>query len=113
MIAWLIAALLTASPLVDAVRQQDVAAVRALLKTRVDVNAPEGDGATALHWAVHAEQIELTQMLIGAGATVDVANDLGITPLYLASAAGNATIVKLLLDHGAKARHPRRRASPR
>ena len=35
MITWLLAALLAASPLVDAVRQQDVAAVRALLKARV------------------------------------------------------------------------------
>ena len=103
MTTWLLAALLAVSPLVDAVKQQDVAAVRSLLKAGADVNAPEGDGATALHWAVHAEQIELTRMLIAAGATVDVANDLGITPLYLASAAGNAAIVTLLLDRGAKA----------
>ena len=103
MIAWTLVALLAASPLVDAVRQQDAAAVRALLKARVDVNAPEGDGATALHWAVHAEQIELVRALLEAGATVDVANDLGITPLYLASATGNAAIVTLLLAHGARA----------
>ena len=78
-----------------------MAAVRAVLETRVDVNAPDGDGATALHWAVHAEQIEMTRMLMAAGATVDVANELGITPLYLAGAAGNAAIVKRLLERGA------------
>ena len=70
----------------------------------MDVNAPEGDGATALHWAVHGEQLELARMLVDAGANVDVANDLGITPLYLASAAGNASLVTLLLDHGANAK---------
>ena len=103
MTAWLVAALLSGSPLVDAVKQQDVTAVRALLTTGVDVNAPEGDGTTALHWAVHAEQRELIQLLIAAGAKVEVANDLGITPLYLAAAAGNAAIAGWLLDHGARA----------
>ena len=42
-------------PLVDAVKQKDQAAVRALLQKHVDVNAPEGDGATALHWAVYGD----------------------------------------------------------
>ena len=37
--------------LVEAVKEQDYEAVRALLKQRVDVNAPQPDGATALHWA--------------------------------------------------------------
>ena len=35
--------------LIEAVKDQDHEAVRALLKQKADVNAREGDGATALH----------------------------------------------------------------
>lgn len=102
-VAWLLALALGASPLVDAARQQDTAAVRALLQQRVDVNAPAGDGATALHWAVYHDDRPMLDLLLRAGARVGVANDLGITPLYLAAASGNAGMVMALLDRGA---HP-------
>jgi ankyrin repeat protein len=87
--------------LVEAVRNQDRRAVHALLKQRVDVNARQGDGATALHWAVHLDDLETTSLLIRAGARVDVSNDLGVTPLGLASNNGNPAIVDRLLAAGA------------
>jgi ankyrin repeat protein len=93
--------LLLSSPLIEAVRQHDVAAVRELLQKRTDVNAPTGDGATALHWAVYEDQLALVELLLAAGAKVNVANDLAITPLHLAGAAGNAAVVSRLLDKGA------------
>ena len=40
-------------PLVEAARSRDGEAVRALLGQQADVNARQGDGATALHWAVY------------------------------------------------------------
>src|SRR5262245_53888625 len=83
--------------LVDAVKRQDRQAVRALLKQKADVNAAEGDGATALHWASYKDDIETVELLIRAGATVDAANDLGVTPLSLACANGNAAVVAKLL----------------
>jgi ankyrin repeat protein len=92
---------LAASPLIDAVKQRDLAAVRTLLKSGAKVNVPQGDGATALHWAVYQEDRALVDVLLAAGADVNVPNDLGITPLYLASVSGNAAIVKALLDRGA------------
>jgi ankyrin repeat protein len=101
-IAWALAWSLLAVPLVDAVKEKDTAAVRALLQKRVDVNAPEADGATALHWAVYGDDAALVELLIAAGANVNAANDLSITPLYLASANGNAAIVKTLLAKGAR-----------
>lgn len=101
MIAWALSFLLLAAPLVEAVRQNDKAAVRALLQKQVDVNTPEGDGATALHWAAHGDDAEIVDLLIAAGAKVDVANDLAITPLYLASANGSLAIVSKLLEKGA------------
>ena len=49
----------TTCRLIDAVKNRDVEAVQALLKQRVDVNAPQGDGATALHWAAHLDDLRI------------------------------------------------------
>jgi len=70
--------------LIDAVRAQNSERVRALLAERVDVNATQGDGATALHWAVHRDDGSLVDTLIRAGARANVADDTGATPLFLA-----------------------------
>lgn len=103
LIAWALSVLLAASPLVDAVRQQDAAAVRALLRSGADVNHPEGDGATALHHAVHAEAADIVDLLLEAGASSASANDLGVMPLHLAAASGHPGIVSALLQNGAPA----------
>ena len=44
--------------LVDAVKNTDKAAVRSLLQQHADVNAPDVDGATALHWAARWDDVE-------------------------------------------------------
>jgi uncharacterized protein len=87
--------------LVDAVKQRDAAAVTSLIRARVDVNAPEGDGTTALHWAVQADDIQTAAALIKAGASVTVPNRLGVTPLMLAATNGSATMIDALLKAGA------------
>ena len=87
--------------LIDAVRTRDSARVRALLAERVNVNATQGDGATALHWAVHLDEVALVKTLIRAGARPDVADDTGATPLYLACTNRNAEAVSTLLAAGA------------
>jgi ankyrin len=87
--------------LLEAVKNQDAEAARVLLEQRVDVNAAQPDGATALHWAVHWEDVGTVDLLIRAGADVNAANDLGVTPLVMASMTGNAAIVETLLAAGA------------
>ena len=87
--------------LIEAVKARDVEAVRALLKLRVDVNAPQGDGATALHWAVHHDDLTTVDSLLTSGARANVADDTGATPLHLACTNRNATIVDRLLRAGA------------
>ena len=87
--------------LTAAVRAGDVARVRTLLAAGADVNAPQGDGATALHWAAHRNDAETARLLIAAGAVVDAANALGATPLWLAATNGSAPIVARLLEAGA------------
>ena len=88
-------------PLISAVRAADLAAVRGLLAGPVDVAAPQPDGATALHWAVHRESPEIADLLLAAGADIDAANDLGVTPLLMACARGHGALVERLLASGA------------
>jgi ankyrin repeat protein len=92
-----------AGSLSDAVRDGDRAAALALLQHHTDVNAPEPDGTTALHWAVRQDDGELVDALIKAGANVRAANRYGVTPLYLACVNGSAPAIAKLLDAGADA----------
>ena len=88
--------------LVAAAKVGDARAVRALLAEQVvDVDAPEADGTTALHWAVHRDDLETVELLIRAGADVSVTNDYDVTPLSLACSNGNADVVEKLLNAGA------------
>jgi len=90
--------------LIEAVKDIDTAAVRGLLKSRIDVNAAQGDGATALHWAAHRDDLPIADLLIRAGARANVWNDLGATPLHLACTNRSAAMVERLLAAGADAR---------
>jgi uncharacterized protein len=90
--------------LIEAVRNTDVDAVRALLTPRplpVDVNAAAGDGATALHWAAHRDDLAIADLLIRAGARANVTDDTGATPLHLACTNRSAAMVERLLEAGA------------
>src|SRR5947209_15268998 len=89
------------SDVADAVMKGDRAALRALLEQRADVNAPQADGATALHWAVYRDDLEAAALLIQAGANVTAANREGATPLSLASINGDAAMIDTLLKAGA------------
>jgi ankyrin repeat protein len=87
--------------LIQAVRAKDPTTIRTLLKARIDVNKTQGDGATALHWAVHYDDLATADLLLRAGSRVNVANDLGVSPLYLACTNRNAPMVERLLAAGA------------
>lgn len=96
------------TPLIKAVKADDLSAVRTLIKSGADVNARSGDGATALLWAAHESNPEIAQVLIAAKANLDSANDFGVTPLLHASRIGDADMVDVLLRGGANPRlaHP-------
>src|SRR5437762_11956115 len=88
-----------ASPVADAAMRGDAAAVRALLQQHADVNAPQGDGMTALHWAAAGGDAALAAALVGAGASTAAGTRVGHhTPLHIAAKEGRAPIVRLLVD---------------
>jgi len=86
---------------VDAVKNGNREAVRSLVKRRADVNLPEADGTTALHWAVRRDEASTVDLLLRAGANAKAANRYGVTPLSLAATGGDAAIVERLLKAGA------------
>jgi ankyrin repeat protein len=86
---------------VDAAKRQDRAAVKTLLAQRANAKAVQADGAGALHWAAHWDDVEMAGWLIEAGADVNVRNDLGVSPLLIASTNASAPMVQRLLAAGA------------
>jgi ankyrin repeat protein len=88
------------SELADAAMKRNSGAVRSLLQRKADVNAPQIDGTTALHWAVRFDDLETADMLIAAGASVSAANRAGATPMQLAALNGNAAMVARLIKAG-------------
>ncbi len=87
--------------LIEASREQDIAAVRSLLADGSDPNLTQADGATALHWAVHRENTEIVAALLDAGANVNATNRLGASPLFIAARSGHAELIEQLMDAGA------------
>ncbi len=89
--------------LADAAEKQNAAQVKALLAKKADVNSPQPDGTTALHWAVRWDDTESVQLLLQAGANATATNRFGVSPLALAATNGNAVTIAALLKAGADA----------
>ncbi|PWT83835.1 MAG: hypothetical protein C5B57_06135 [Blastocatellia bacterium] len=87
--------------LVDAVKNRDTGRVRLLLQQKVDVNSPDVDGMTPLHWAAHWNDPETVNLLLRRGANARAANRYGVTPLHEACTVSNAPMMEALLKAGA------------
>ncbi len=85
----------------EAAQRDDRAAIRSLIQQKADVNGPLVDGSTALHWAVEADDLEMVELLLHAGANPKAQDRYGFTPLYFACSNGNAPVIRKLLEAGA------------
>jgi uncharacterized protein len=94
--------LVVESPVADAAMRGEMERVRTLLRGGADVNAAQGDGMTALHWAAENGDAPLAEMLLYAGANLEAVTRLGdYTALHLASRRGRSEVVSSLVDAGA------------
>jgi len=94
------------SELADAVMKGNRAAVQSLLQRNADVNIPQVDGTTALHWAARLDDLETADTLIRAGANASAINREGATPMMLAALNGSAPMIEKLINAGANANAP-------
>ncbi len=94
------------SEVADAAMKRDSGTVRALLQRKANVNTPQVDGTTALHWAVRLDDADMADMLIRAGANVSAANRAGVRPLQLAAMNGSAAMLDKLMKAGADPNAP-------
>ena len=102
-----VAAAPSSGPVLEAAKRGDVESVRAELRSGGDVNAAEGDGFTALHWAAKRGDAELAGVLLSAGADFRATTRLGAhQPLHVAAAAGEAEVAEALLSAGAPVSAP-------
>ena len=104
--ALLVTALMTASapesPVANAAERGDLETVRSLLRRGADVNAAQGDGMSALHWAAMNDNAEMAGVLLYAGAHAWSTTRLGgFTALHLAGKSGYTDVIRVLVEGGA------------
>lgn len=87
----------------EAVRQGDLAMVRALLEQGADIHAKDGLGSTALLLAARkTDQVELVRFLHErAPALLDERDTAGRTPLSWAAEQGHLSVLRFLGERGA------------
>jgi uncharacterized protein len=93
--------------LTDAAKQGDGEAMRSLLNGDVkttDVASPEA--SAALIWAATRGDVQMVDLLLGAGADPKAANEYGATALYAAATHADPAITVKLLAAGADANAP-------
>lgn len=91
--------------LVDLLQQRQWKSAQVLMGagdlTEEKLGASQGDGMTALHWAVFHGHLPTVERLLKLNVDPDAATEYGTRPLLLASQFGSVTLVDRLLEAGA------------
>ncbi|MFJ8264095.1 ankyrin repeat domain-containing protein [Rummeliibacillus sp. NPDC094406] len=87
--------------LLNAVHQQDLHAVKKLVRDGADLDQQNDRGRTPLMIATYNHDVEIAKMLIDLGADVNIQDDMQNTPFLYAAAEGYLDILKLMIQAGA------------
>jgi len=91
-----------AAALREAARRGDVSTLRPLLAEKINIDARDASGRTALMLAVLQGQKEAVNTLLAAGADPNAADASGTTPLQAALAGAHSAIAAALEQSGAR-----------
>eukprot|EP00208_Stichococcus_sp_RCC1054_P004604 CAMPEP_0206135758 /NCGR_PEP_ID=MMETSP1473-20131121/1028_1 /ASSEMBLY_ACC=CAM_ASM_001109 /TAXON_ID=1461547 /ORGANISM="Stichococcus sp, Strain RCC1054" /LENGTH=410 /DNA_ID=CAMNT_0053527835 /DNA_START=228 /DNA_END=1461 /DNA_ORIENTATION=+ len=87
--------------LMQAAKYGDVEATEDFIAIGHDVNAPDAEGRTPLHYAVAYRHMEVAQNLLNASCNLEATDSKGNTPLHYAAGYGRGDFVRKLVDAGA------------
>ncbi|XP_029440386.1 neurogenic locus notch homolog protein 1-like [Rhinatrema bivittatum] len=94
------------TPLILATRLAVENMVEELISCGADVNATDGRGKSALHWAAAVNNLRASHALLRNGANKDLQDGREQTPLFLAAREGSHETARLLLEHRASREIP-------
>eukprot|EP00249_Psilotum_nudum_P018958 c27037_g1_i2 orf=484-1821(-) len=82
-------------------REGDAEGIAKLLECKIPIDQRDGDGRTALHWAVDRGRLETVKFLVSKGAMINSKDLEGQTALHYATICEWEEIAKYLLENGA------------
>ncbi|XP_004349165.2 hypothetical protein CAOG_02415 [Capsaspora owczarzaki ATCC 30864] len=91
------------TPLIAAICSSAEDIVQFLLSApgKLNLDAADNQGCTALHWALRLSQSDVAKSLIERGARVDLATTTGMQPLHDAAAENLVELLPVLVQRGA------------
>ncbi|MGU9938194.1 hypothetical protein F0358_07300 [Empedobacter brevis] len=88
--------------ILNAVKNNDIQAVRKALENGADVNTTDNSRRSLLLIATNKTNIEMAKLLVKYGADVNQQADNLDSPFLYAGASGQTELVQLFLNHGAR-----------
>ncbi|XP_035828924.1 NK-tumor recognition protein [Aplysia californica] len=88
----------------DAARVNDAAALRTLLKERVNVNCRNSLDRTALHWAAANGNLDAVEVLIEAKTDLEAKDKYGMRAILWSAWFGHIPVLRALVNAGASTR---------